>query len=83
MNWEKARDFCQGLGAHLVEIDSVDENEAIADEIKKHSWNRDNKQFWMGLTDSRKVNIRRAHLSSCVRCEMVGHTKKDGYTNFR
>ena len=54
MNWEKARDFCQGLGAHLVEIDSVDENEAIADEIKKHSWNRDNKQFWMGLTDSRQ-----------------------------
>ena len=37
------------MGAKLVEIDSVKENEAIVDEIKKHSWNRDKKQFWMGL----------------------------------
>jgi len=54
MIWAKAREFCQDLGAKLVEIDSVQENKAIVDEIKKHSWSKEGKQFWMGLTDIRR-----------------------------
>ena len=50
MLWAKAKEFCQDLGAKLVEIDSVQENKAIVDEIKKHSWSKEGKQFWMGLT---------------------------------
>ena len=51
MRWVKAKEFCHLLGAKLVEIDSPEENEAIVDEIKKHSWSKDKKQFWMGLTE--------------------------------
>ena len=65
MIWAKAREFCQDLGAKLVEIDSFEENEAIVDEIKKHSWSKDNKQFWMGLTEfflkfNQKIKIKNA-----------------------
>ena len=52
MNWVNAREYCQDLGAKLVEIDSHQENAAIIDEIKKHSWSRAKKQFWMGLSDN-------------------------------
>ena len=51
MRWVKAKEYCHRLGAKLVEIDSPEENEAIVDEIKKHSWSKEKKQFWMGLTD--------------------------------
>ena len=53
VRWAKAKEYCQDLGAKLVEIDSPQENEAIVDEIKKHSWSKEKKQFWMGLTDRR------------------------------
>ena len=53
MRWSKAKEYCQDLGGKLVEIDSPQENEAIVDEIKKHSWSKEKKQFWMGLTDRR------------------------------
>ena len=48
MNWAKAKKACQDLGAKLVEIDSPKENEAIVKEIKKLSWSKKRKQFWMG-----------------------------------
>ena len=54
MNWFKAREYCQDLGGKLVEIDSPLENEAIMDEIKKHVWHLEKKQFWIGLTDRRR-----------------------------
>ena len=53
MRWSKAKEYCQDLGAKLVEIESAEENEAIVEEIKKHSWSKELKQFWMGLTDRR------------------------------
>ena len=57
MSWTKAKEFCQDLGAKLVEIDSAEENKAIVDEIKKHSWSKYSKQFWMGPTDKKlKIN---------------------------
>ena len=49
MSWTKAKEYCQGLGGKLVEIDSPQENEAIVDEIKKLPWRKKRKQFWMGL----------------------------------
>ena len=49
MSWGKAKEYCQELGGKLVEIDSLQENEAIVDEIKKHAWSKEKKQFWMGL----------------------------------
>ena len=52
MNWAKAKEVCQDLGAKLVEIDSAQENEAIIEEMKKQ---RKRKQFWMGLTKNRKI----------------------------
>ena len=51
VSWLNAREYCQDLGAKLVEIDSHQENAAIINEIKKHSWSRAKKQFWMGLKD--------------------------------
>ena len=54
MSWFKAREYCQDLGGKLVEIDSPLENEAIMDEIKKHVWHKEKKQFWMGLTDRQR-----------------------------
>ena len=65
MRWVKAKEYCHRLGAKLVEIDSPEENEAIVDEIKKHSWSKDNKQFWMGLTEfflkfNQKIKIKNA-----------------------
>ena len=53
MRWSKAKEYCLDLGAKLVEIESAEENEAIVEEIKKHSWSKELKQFWMGLTDRR------------------------------
>ena len=57
MSWAKAKEACQKMGAKLVEIDSPQENRAIVNEIKKHSWRRERKQFWMGLTENRKLRI--------------------------
>ena len=53
VRWSKAKEYCQDLGGKLVEIESAEENEAIVEEIKKHSWSKELKQFWMGLTDRR------------------------------
>ena len=50
MKWSEAKDYCKADGGKLVEIDSEEENTALAEEIKKRrltKWN-----FWMGLTDS-------------------------------
>ena len=54
MSWFAAREYCQDQGAKLVEIDSPLENEAILDEIRKHVWHKEKKQFWIGLTDRRR-----------------------------
>ena len=54
VNWFEAREYCWGLGSSLVEINSSLENEAIMDEIKKHTWHWEKKQFWLGLTDRKR-----------------------------
>ena len=54
MDWESAKNYCQFLGAKLVEIDSAEENEAIINEIKRRGFPSQGKQFWLGLTDRRK-----------------------------
>ena len=54
MNWYKARRYCKGMGAKLVEIDSAEENQAIIDEINARGFPRQKKQFWLGLTDRRR-----------------------------
>ena len=53
MNWESAKEYCQDLGAKLVEIDSARENRAIINEIKRRGFAWQKKQFWLGLTDRR------------------------------
>merc|ERR1719264_293530 len=47
----EAKKFCeeeQQVPAHLVEIDSAEENRAIIDEIIRRNWNFN---FWLGITD--------------------------------
>ena len=72
VTWFEARNYCWGLGSNLVEIDSALENEALVDEMKKHTWGLQKKQFWMGLTDRRKEGF-----------WVVESTKKEpGFTNW-
>jgi len=54
MNWYRARRYCKGLDAKLVEIDSSEENRAIIDAINARGYHRQKKQFWLGLTDRRR-----------------------------
>ena len=54
VNWFEAREYCWSLGSNLVEIDSSFENDAIVEELRKHTWGWERKQFWMGLTDRQK-----------------------------
>ena len=53
MEWDRARKYCQDLGAQLVEIDSSEENKAIIKEIERRGFHAQKKQFWLGLTDRR------------------------------
>ena len=54
MNWYRARRYCKGLDAKLVEIDSSEENRAIIAAINARGYHRQKKQFWLGLTDRRR-----------------------------
>ena len=51
MSWYAADRHCRREGGLLVEIDTPEENEAILGEIRKKGFLKENKQFWMGLTD--------------------------------
>ena len=50
----EAKKFCeeeQQVPAHLVEIDSAEENRAIIDEIKRRDFFSRKIEFWLGITD--------------------------------
>ena len=49
MNWFKAKDHCEAEGGKLVEIDSPEENAALAEEIENRGLT--DRNFWIGLTD--------------------------------
>ena len=55
MTWFEAKDHCKREGGKLVEINSEEENKALADEIKRanHTTDSDGKKihFWIGLSD--------------------------------
>ena len=51
MDWQRANGFCKSKDAKLLEIDSSAENRAVLGEIKRGGYNRQKKQFWLGLTD--------------------------------
>ena len=50
----EAKKFCeeeQQVPAHLVEIDSAEENRAIVAEIKRRNFVQRKTNFWLGITD--------------------------------
>ena len=51
MNWRGAHEHCESKGGKLVEIDSAEENTALAEEIKKRGYTDRFMNFWIGLTD--------------------------------
>ena len=51
MTWFEAKDYCEGEGGKLVEIDSEEENTALVDEINKKGYTDRSMNFWIGLTD--------------------------------
>ena len=51
MTWFEANVHCNGEGGKLVEIDSEEENRALAEEINERGYTEAKKNFWMGLTD--------------------------------
>ena len=51
MTWFEAKDHCQRKGAKLVEIDSEEENTALAEKINNRGYTERNMNFWIGLTD--------------------------------
>ena len=53
MTWFEAKDHCEGEGGKLVEIDSEEENTALAEEINRRGYTDKNMNFWIGLTDAR------------------------------
>ena len=53
MSWFEAMEHCKSRGAHLVEINSEEENAAIVDEILNGGEEKSS-FFWIGLTDKRK-----------------------------
>ena len=54
MSWFEANEHCKNRGAHLVEINSEEENAAIVEEIINGGQEEKNSYFWIGLTDSNK-----------------------------
>merc|ERR1712088_1178603 len=54
MTQSEAKKFCeeeQEVPAHLVEIDSAEENRAIIAEIKRSNFDLRQIEFWLGITD--------------------------------
>jgi len=57
MTQSEAKKFCEGeqgdqeVPAHLVEIDSVEENRAIIAEIQRRDFFSRKIEFWLGITD--------------------------------
>ena len=52
MSWFEANEHCKRRGAHLVEINSEEENAAIVEEITKGGKEEKSSFFWIGLTDA-------------------------------
>ena len=48
MTWAEANNHCKAEGGKLVEIDSEEENTALAEEMTRRGY----RSFWMGLTDA-------------------------------
>ena len=53
MTWFEAKDYCEGKGGKLVEIDSEEENTALVEEINRKGYTDRKMNFWIGLTDSK------------------------------
>ena len=53
MTWWESNDHCLGAGGRLVEIDSAEENTALAEEISREYPDR-SINFWMGLRDAQR-----------------------------
>ena len=54
MTQSEAKKFCeeeQEVPAHLVEIDSLEENRAIIAEIQRRNFFSQKIEFWLGITD--------------------------------
>ena len=54
MSWFEADEHCKNRGAHLVEINSEEENAAIVEEIMTGGQEEKSSFFWIGLTDENK-----------------------------
>ena len=54
MSWFEADEHCKSRGAHLVEINSEEENAAIVEEIMNGRQEEKSSFFWIGLTDENK-----------------------------
>ena len=53
MTWFQAKTHCEREGGKVVEIDSEEENTALAEEINRRGYTDKNMNFWIGLTDAR------------------------------
>ena len=51
MTQGEAREVCEGYQAHLVEINTREENEAIKAEIDRRGFKARKIEFWLGITD--------------------------------
>ena len=51
MTQGEARNVCEGYQAHLVEINTQEENEAIKAEIDRRGFRARHIEFWLGITD--------------------------------
>ena len=51
VDWYQAKAFCQSQKARLVEIESKEENEAIADALKDNGFSTKKIHFWIGVRD--------------------------------
>ena len=51
MTQGEAKKVCEGSQAHLVEINTQEENEAIKAEIDRRGFRARHIEFWLGITD--------------------------------
>lgn len=53
-SWDEAKTSCEGTGAHLVKIESADENIFLLNSFLQLLPNDNNREAWTGLSDKKE-----------------------------